>query len=712
MYKRENSPKVTKMTKSLLKLTFSEMSEKDAHDRVEELKSVLNYHDWRYYVISDPIVTDFEYDTLFKGLQLLEESYPKLKSEDSPTERVARGTSDDFPTVPHLVPMLSLDNSYNAEDLGEFDRRVNELSPDIKISYAVEPKFDGASIALIYEDDVLIRAATRGNGTEGDEITNNAKTIKSIPLRADFSKHGIYRAELRGEVVISKPNFTLLNEGRKKINEKLSEEGKKELELFKNSRNTASGGLRAKDSEKAAERRMDAFIYQIAVAQDASGSDLLGRNFKSHFGLIELLASLGFKTPDEEKLKSDDINDIAKFCASWENKRENYIYEIDGMVVKVDDLDAQNEIGSTAHHPRWAIAYKFKAKNATTKLLNIEYQIGRTGAVTPVAKLDPVFLAGVTVSSVSLHNAEFIHEKDIHIGDTVIVERAGDVIPYIVATLPDLRDGTEKKVVYPQSCPVCETVLEKEESEAVWRCPNYDCMAQREERLIHFVSKGAMNIDGLGKDIIKRFLQEGIIERTEDIYKIDYDRVMELDGWKERSILKLREGINSSKQQALWRLLVALGIRHVGQTTAKMLAKQVENILALKDWDQEELEKLEDIGPKVSASLLDWFSNQDNIKLLEELAELGVNTSRMESEMPSSQALSGKTFLFTGSLSKFTRSEAKAMVEDNGGKVLSGVSAKLDYLIAGEKAGSKLKKAQEIEHILVIDEAEFLEMIK
>jgi len=712
MYKRENSPEITKRTKNLLKLSFESFTENEAEDAAAELKTVLNYHDWRYYVISDPIVTDFEYDTLFKGLQKLESAYPELKSEDSPTERVARGKSDDFPTVPHLIPMLSLDNSYNSEDLEDFDRRMKDLGPENGIAYTVEPKFDGASIALIYENDLLVRAATRGNGVEGDEITNNAKTINTIPLKALFSQHGIHKAELRGEVLISKSNFQKLNDRRRKQNEALKKEGKKELELFKNSRNTSSGGLRAKDSNKAAERNMDAFIYQVAVALDKEGNSLLGDKFTSHLGLIELLASLGFKTPDEEKTHSKEIKDIYAFCNDWENKRENYTYEIDGMVIKVDDLNAQNVIGSTAHHPRWAIAYKFKAKNASTKLLNIEYQVGRTGAVTPVAKLEPVFLAGVTVSSVSLHNSDFIKEKDIHLGDTVIVERAGDVIPYIASVLPDLRDGSEQKVEYPDSCPVCETRLEKEESEAVWRCPNFSCLAQREERLIHFVSKGAMNIDGLGKDIIKRFINEDIISGVEDIYKIDYDKVAKLEGWKERSIAKLSAGIDASKEQTLWRLLVALGIRHVGSTTAKMLSKQIENILDLKTGTKEELENLEDIGPKVSQSLSEWFSSSENVSLIESLAESGVNTFRTEAETPSSQALGGKTFLFTGTLSKFSRSDAKAMVEDNGGKVMSGVSAKLNYLIAGEKAGSKLTKAQKIDNIKIIDENEFLNMLK
>lgn len=719
MFTRENSQQITKKTKRLLKLEFQNVSLKEATEQLPDIKEVLNYHDWRYYVISEPIITDYEYDTLFKGLQALESRFTELKTEDSPTERVARGKADGFPTVNHLIPMLSLDNSYNKEDLQEYERKALELSGQEKLAFTVEPKFDGASIALIYEDDVLVRAATRGNGTAGDEITNNAKTIRSIPLKAAFSSHGIARVELRGEVVISKGNFKKLNDQRRKENETLKAEGKKELELFKNSRNTASGGLRAKDSEKAAIRRMDAFIFQMAVAEDSAGRNLLAdaqntdlhSRLKSHMGLIELLESLGFKTPDKEKLKTEDITEVASFCQSWEDKREAYDYEIDGMVVKVDDLQVQSLIGSTAHHPRWAIAYKFKAKNARTKLLHIDYQVGRTGAVTPVAKLDPVFLAGVTVSSVSLHNEEFIKEKDIHIGDTVIVERAGDVIPYIVAVIPDLRDGSEKEVIYPQSCPECETSLVKEESEAVWRCPNYDCTAQRAERLIHFVSKGAMDIDGLGKDIIRRFMSEGIIEYTEDIYQIDYEQVAGLEGWKERSINKLKQGINASKSQPLWRLLVALGIRHIGSTTAKMLSRQVENLLELKNWTQESLENLEDVGPKVSVSLLEWFSEAKNSALIEKLAELGVNTSRTEAEMPSSQVFSGKTFLFTGTLHKFNRAKAKAMVEDMGGKVLSGVSAKLDYLIAGEKAGSKLTKAQKIESISILSEDEFLEMI-
>jgi DNA ligase (NAD+) len=680
---------------------------KSVKEDVVALREVINFHDWKYYLKAEPIISDVEYDKLFKSLKELETSYPELVTNDSPTQRVAQALTKDFKTVAHTVPMLSLSNSYNAEDLNAFDESVVKLSNREGFSYCVEPKFDGASIALVYENDRLVRAATRGNGTEGEEITANAREIKKIPHVAPFSKFGIHKIELRGEVVIELETFDSMNEQREK-------EG---LKVFQNSRNTASGSLRMKDPNEVAKRNLEAFIYQIGFVVDDKGNEMLGEAFTSHFQNIEMLAGLGFQVPGQEKTLSKNIEDVVGFVKGWEAKRDNYNYEIDGMVVKVDNLRLQNSLGSTAHHPRWAIAYKFKARQATTQLLNIEYQVGRTGAVTPVAKLDPVRLAGVTVSSVSLHNADFIKEKDVHIGDFVKVERAGDVIPYIASV--DLNKRKQVgEVIFPTNCPSCEAKLVRPEGEAVWRCENVECPAQAEERVIHFVSKGAMDIDGMGKDIVKRFMLEGLLSNIEDIYRLDYEQVLALEGWKYKSVENLRKGVADSMQQPLWRLLVGLGIRHVGSATAKILEKQIQRIDDLEQWTPDSLAELEDVGPKVAESIISFFQNEENQQMLKNLEQFGVKVEKTkEDNILKSTKLEGLTFLFTGALSKFSRDKAKELVEENGGKNISGVSAKLNYLVAGEKAGSKLTKAEKINDkagetlIHVISEDDFLEMI-
>lgn len=667
---------------------------------IEDLRNVIRFHDWNYYVQSSPSISDKEYDTLFKALKTLEEAHPELVTPDSPTQKVAQALTNEFTTVQHTVPMLSLANSYNAEDLLAFDESVKKLSNRADISYCVEPKFDGASIALIYENDILVRAATRGNGIEGEDITLNAKQIKFVPHTAKFSDFGIAKIELRGEVIIE-------NDAFEKMNLQREQEG---LKVFQNSRNTASGSLRMKEPQEVAKRNLEAFIYQIAYVVDKDGNNLLGEKFTKHFDNIEMLGKLGFQIPKEEKIEVHNIQEVVSFCADWEAKRDNYNYEIDGMVIKVNDLLLQNILGATAHHPRWAIAYKFKARQAVTQLLNIDYQVGRTGAVTPVAKLQPVRLAGVTVSSVSLHNADFITEKDIHIGDFVFVERAGDVIPYIAGIDVSKRKNVQA-VVFPTKCPSCQAALVRPEGEAVYRCENAECPAQAEERIIHFVSKGAMDIEGLGKDIVKRFMQEGFIKNIEDIYTLDYDRILSLDGWKEKSVANLKEGIEKSKNQPLWRLLVALGIRHIGTATAKMLEKNIQTISNLQNWTEEQLAELEDVGPKVAESIYSFFNNYENQQLIIRLKALGVKTEKTEEDNQlKSNKLEGLTFLFTGTLTRFNRDQAKEMVEENGGKNLSGVSTKLNYLVAGEKAGSKLEKANKL-GIAVLTEDEFLEMI-
>jgi len=645
-----------------------------------ELKDLLRFHEYRYYVLNDPLIADFEYDQLFKQLQHFENKHPELITADSPTQRVGNSLNQSFQTVAHLVPMLSLDNSYNAEDLSDFDRKARELSGIEIISYCIEPKFDGASISLIYENDQLVRAITRGDGVEGEEITNNIKQIRSIPLIARFSQYGISQIEIRGEIIMSKSSFD-------KYNQLLVSKGDAPLA---NPRNAASGSLRMKDPKEVAQRNLDAFLYHISYFQTIDGRKV--EELSSHAGSLQLLWDLGFRSPQKEKKVVQGIQLVIDYCLEFETKRDDLPYEIDGMVVKVNSLAIQEKLGMTSHHPRWAIAYKFKARQATTRLKNIEFQVGRTGAVTPVAKLDPVYLGGVTVSSISVHNEDYIKEKDLKIGDHVLIERAGDVIPQIVKSLPELRNGTETSILFPKQCPVCKSVLFKEESEAVWRCINIECEAQVVEKMIHFVSKDAMDIKSFGEANVRKFYELGYLKDIPGIYNLPYDLIGSMEGFGKKSLDNLQSAIESSKLQPLHRLIYALGIRFVGETTAKTLANAVENMYDFISKDEASLLALEDVGIKVAKSIFQFFQNEQNIEILHQLEALGLQLKNIKKESTGVDSLNGQTFLFTGTLSQLKRSDAEQMVEKNGGKIMSGVSSKLNYLIVGEDAGSKLEK--------------------
>lgn len=711
LFSSDNSPELVTLTEQTLKRVNDFIPENELEQFCEDLKSVINFHDKMYYIESNSIISDFDYDRLFHKLKSIEEESPNLITPDSPTQRIAKGLNQEFPTVQHLVPMMSLENSYNITDLETFDTQVKKGLPENAIiEYIAEPKYDGSSIALVYENDTLVRAATRGNGIEGDEITQNAKAIKTIPLSAPFSNHGIYRIELRGEVVLELEMLKRLNEERKKQNEINRTENKKEADLYKNARNTAAGSLRLKDTSEVAARKLDAIIYQVGYAEDKQGKDITNL-FGSHEKNLAVLHQFGFKTPYSEKGIFTKISEVEEFCKLWENKRDAYPFDIDGMVVKVNDTHQQQLIGKTSHHPKWAIAYKFKAKQAMSKLLHVDFQVGRTGAITPVAKIEPVQLMGVEISSVSLHNEDFIIDKDIHLNDTVIVERAGDVIPYIVGSITERRNGSEVKIIFPTTCPSCNHHLVKPMDESVWRCINPDCPAQLEEHLIHFVSKQAMDIFGFGEENVRTFIKKNIIHTITSIYQIDYEKVKNLEGWKEKSIQNLKDGIEASKQNELYRLIVGLSIRHVGSTTAKMLAKKVEKLTDFQFWSQEQYNELQDVGPKVAQSLFQFFTDKDNIELIETLAALGINIYKTEAVLTSTK-LEGKTFLCTGTFPQYSRDDIKIMIEKNGGKNLSAVSANLNYLIAGEKAGGKLTKAQKIETIKIISETDFLKMIE
>ncbi|MDQ2720364.1 MAG: NAD-dependent DNA ligase LigA [Bacteroidota bacterium] len=685
--------------KELQNLTNQLLKTKGA---INELRSALQFHEHRYYILNEPLISDTQYDQLYKQLEDLEKENPTLITSDSPTQRVGNSLNKDFVTVPHLVPMLSLENSYNPKDLVDWDNRLKGLVDEQKLHFSVEPKFDGASISLIYENDLLIRGATRGDGAAGDDVTINIKQIGSVPLSAKFSEYGIEKIEIRGEVLLTKENF-------KKYNESLIAEG---LSPLANPRNAAAGSLRMKDPAAVRKRKLEAILYHVSfIKLNAVGSKNYPELLTTHSGTLQLLSELGFKTPINEKVVFHDINDVVKFCVAFENKRDALPYEIDGMVIKVNEIELQQQSGSTTHHPRWAIAFKFKARQATSKLINVEFQVGRTGSITPVAKIEPVHIGGVTVTSVSLFNEGIIEEKDLRLGDTVIVERAGDVIPYIVKPLPELRTGKEKKIHFPTTCPVCGDALIKPGEEAVWRCVNINCEAQVVERIIHFVSKDAMDIKTFGEANVRKFYAEKIINDIPSIYSIDFEKIAALEGFKQKSADNLRNAIESSKTQNLNRLIFGLGIRYVGETTAKILAKNVDTIFHLKEFSIGDLQQLKDIGNKVAESIFDFFHNEDNLIMLEKLAKKGVNIHGDKTE-PQIGKLSGTTFLFTGTLPTLKRTEAEKLAEENGGKLLSSVSANLNYLVTGDAAGSKLDKAKKIASIKIISEADFLNLLQ
>ena len=694
-------------TKRLQKVTADCLSAVKEHPpgegELQELRDVLRFHEYRYAVLNDPLISDFEYDTLYKALEKLEQEHPELVTPDSPTQRVASGLTKDFPTMQHLVPMLSLENSYNEDDLVDWDRKARELTGLEELEYCIEPKFDGASISLIYENDQLLRGVTRGDGVAGDEITTNIRQIRSVPLSAAFSKYGLSMIEIRGEVLMNKSNF-------KKYNDGLAEQG---LAPLANPRNAAAGSLRIKDSREVSRRNLEAFLYHVSYYTTNEGWEKTkgGEALKTHSGNLQMLWDLGFRSPQREKRVVKGIRAVIDYCHEFEQGRDELPYEIDGMVIKVNSIPLQDKMGMTTHHPRWAIAFKFKARQATSILRKVEFQVGRTGSVTPVAKIDPLPLSGVTVGSVSLFNEDVVREKDLRIGDHVLVERAGDVIPYIVKPLAELRNGKETAIVFPTHCPVCGHQLEKPEEEAVWRCVNINCPAQVVERIIHFASKDAMDIRSFGDANVRKFYGLGFLKDVPGIYRLPYDKIRALEGFGEKSVNNLQAAIEASRQQPLHRLIFGLGIRYVGETTAKTLAVSVGHLREFSGFSLEDLQNLEDVGPKVASSVFHFFHNADNLHLLDDLEALGLNLKSHKTAGEPGGNLNGQTFLFTGTLNRLKRSDAEEAVEANGGKLLSGVSSKLNFLIVGEDAGSKLEKAKKIPSIQILTEDELIRML-
>ena len=693
-------------------------------ENIEELRNILRFHENRYYVDNNPLITDGEYDTIFKKLQNFENENPAAITKDSPTQRVGKGLIKNFPKVQHLVPMLSLDNSYNAADLIDFDRKVKQLSGLENIEYCVEPKFDGASISLVYENNLLQKGITRGDGEVGDDITPNIHQIKSVPLSANIGAYGIEQIEIRGEVLINKNNFATYNVG-------LMEEG---LAPMANPRNAAAGTLRMKDPAIVSKRNLEAFLYHVSyyatkdnkpktIDQGTTSLDLFSKIEdvlinqstnqpvpRTHSGMLDMLWELGFKSPQKEKKVAQNIQEVIDYINAYEAGRDDLPYEIDGMVIKVNSLALQDKLGMTSHHPRWAIAYKFKARQATSKLLGVEFQLGRTGAVTPVAKIAPAQVGGVTVTSISIHNEDYIKEKDLKIGDSILIERSGDVIPQIVKSLTELRTGEETDVVFPTHCPVCKDELVRPEAEAVWRCVNINCEAQVVERIIHFVSKDALDIKSFGDANVRKFFALGIIKDIPSIYDITAEQLASLEGFGTKSVTNILEAIQASKEQPLYRLIYGLGIRYVGENTAKTLAQNIGELMQLATMTEDELKQMDDVGVKVADSIAAFFKHQDNIELLQKLADKGLQLKGKPKEIIEG-GFAGQTFLFTGTLNKLKRNDAEAMVEAKAGKILSGVSSKLNYLVVGEDAGSKLEKAKKIATINILSEDEFIKLI-
>ncbi|SHS97235.1 DNA ligase (polydeoxyribonucleotide synthase NAD+) [Mycobacteroides abscessus subsp. abscessus] len=667
------------------------MDQQAAEKRVQELHVQLNQLNYEYHVLDQPTASDAEYDQLLRELINLEETFPQLKSPDSPTQRVGGAVLDMFEKVQHQSPMLSLGNAFGEQDLLDFDRRVRQAVGD-QISYVCELKIDGLAVSLRYENGLFIQGATRGDGTIGEDITSNLRTIKSIPLRLNEP----VSIEARGEVFMPRKSFEALNALK-------TERGE---ELAANPRNAAAGSLRQLDPKIAASRNLDIFLYNIA--------DVGETGVTSHSAGLDLLESLGFKT-NKERRKCASIEEVISYVNEWTEQRPNLPYDIDGIVIKVDSLAQQEELGTTAKSPRWAVAYKFPAEEVVTTLKSIELSVGRTGVVTPTAILEPVRVAGTTVQRASLHNEDLIREKDIKIGDQVVVKKAGDIIPEVVNVLVERRTGAEEEFRMPTHCPECESELVRLEEEVALRCINPKCPAQIREGLIHFVSRTAMNIDGLGEKVISQLFAEQLIEDVADIYKLTFDQLIQLERMGEKSVNNLIEAIDASKANSLEKLLFGLGIRHVGAKAAKTLAQEFETIDRLAVATAEELTAINEIGEKMAESVVAYFELEEVKELIEELKEAGVNTTYLGPKKVAVENIdhffAGKTIVLTGKLEQLSRNEAKERIEAFGGKVAGSVSKKTDLVIAGEEAGSKLTKAEQL-GIEVWNEERLVEELK
>jgi DNA ligase (NAD+) len=661
-------------------------------ERVEELRRQIREHDYRYYVLAEPIISDFEYDMLMRELIELERQYPELVTPDSPTQRVGGAPTKEFPTITHPVPMLSLNNAFTIEEIRDFDRRVAELLEGEKYRYVAELKFDGVAVRLKYENGILVLGATRGDGVQGDDITNNIKTIRSIPLRLINPDEKFLNIEVRGEVYMNKVDFEKLNEERERLGEK----------VFANPRNATAGTLKLQDPKLVAQRPLRFFAYYLM----AEGVEL-----ESHYENLQILKRLGFPVCEHMKL-CESIDEVIEFWRYWEERRDELPYEIDGIVVKVDSIRQQEILGAIAKSPRWAIAFKFTPRQAQTKLIGITLQVGRVGTITPVAELQPVPLGGVIITRATLHNEDYIKEKDIRVGDTVVVERSGEVIPKIVGVVLEKRPPDAVPFVFPKNCPVCGGPIERPAGEANYYCENPECPAQVRARIEHFASRGAMDIEGLGEAIVDKLVTLGFLKNYADIYDLHKHKakLVRIEGFGEKSVQNLLNSIENSKKQPFHRVLYALGIRYVGSETAKLLADAFGSIDKLMNASVEQISSVYGIGPRIAESVYKFFHDERNLELIKRLKEAGLNFE-VKPEEKAKKKLAGKTFVFTGTLKNFTREEAKEKVEELGGKVSNSVSRKTDYVVVGENPGSKYDKARQL-GVKIITEEEFLELIK
>lgn len=660
-------------------------------EKIEQLTKELNQHNYNYYILDNPTITDFEFDEKLKELQDLEKQYPQWANPNSPTQRVGGGITKNFPTIQHQFRMYSLDNSYDFNDLEEWKKRISKTINE-PIEFVAELKYDGASISILYENGMLNKAVTRGDGFQGDEITTNIRTISDIPLML----HGDYphRFFIRGEIYLNKNKFNEINTLRQ-------EEG---LDPFMNPRNTASGSLKLQDSYEVRKRGLSAVLYQY-VAEEYPA--------ETHWELLAKAKKWGFKVSEDQAKICKNLDEVKYFIDYWEKERYNLPFEIDGIVIKVNSIKHQKMLGYTAKSPRWAIAYKFKAEKVETELLSISYQVGRTGAITPVANLKPVLLAGTIVKRASLHNEDIIKKLDLHHGDFVYIEKGGEIIPKIVGVNIQKRNLLQEPLEYIINCPECGTRLIKEENQTVHFCPNdTHCPPQVIGKIIHFVSRKAMNIDSLGSETIEQLYKENLIKTPADLYTLTKKQLARLERMGEKSAQNIINGIENSKKIPFEKVLFGISIKHIGETIAKKLVKNFPNIEALQNASLEELIQTEDIGIKIAESIKDFFNNKENIDMIEQLKSHGVQFEKKQNDIELlSNSLDGKTFLFTGKLTLFTREKAEEMVEKHGGKNISAVSKNLNYLVVGEKAGSKLKKAQDIGTIIILDEQQFLDLI-
>jgi len=661
--------------------------------KIEELREKIRHHNYRYYVLDNPTVSDAEYDRLMRDLIELEEKYPRYITPSSPTQRVGIEPVSEFTTVKHIAPMLSLANAFSTEELRAFNQRIKKLIPQQKLEYVVELKIDGLAVALVYENGIFVRGATRGNGTTGEEITSNLRTIKAIPLKL-FGEDIPPRIEVYGEVYMKKSDFKKLNEERTKKGES----------LFANPRNAAAGSVRQLDPRITAQRHLDTFIYRATFPE--------GNNFNTHMEVLNYLKKFGFKVNPHIKL-CQDIEEAINYCQKWIEKKDELDYEIDGMVIKVNSLRMREELGSTTRSPRWAVAYKFPAQQVTTKVQDIIVQVGRTGALTPVAVLDPVRISGSVVQRATLHNEDEIRRKDIRIGDIVLVQKAGEVIPEVVKVIKEKRTGKEMEFVMPTQCPVCGAKVFRPEGEVASRCNSLICPAQIKERIKHFASRNAMDIEGLGPAIINQLVEKGLIKDISNLYFLKRDDLISLERMAEKSADNLLDAIEKSKKKSLANLIYGLGIRYVGVHASEVITRYYPTLDKFKKASLEELIEINEIGPKIAESTILFFKEKENLAIIERLRSAGLNFGQEEEirrKEKETKILAGKQFVLTGTLKDFTRTQAKEIISKLGGRVTGSVSKKTDYVVAGEDPGSKYQKAQEL-GVTIINEEEFKRII-